>query len=77
MNKSDNIVILILIAILLVIVFIEGCCSTVSYNSGKCSLCGGTYKFKETVGHRYGTNYIYICDKCGNLIESTLYFKED
>lgn len=64
----------ILIVILLFLTIVRSCSSSAAYNNGICPYCGGTYQFKETVGHRYSTHYIYICDKCGNLIESSTYF---
>ena len=27
--------------------------------------CGGKWVYEQAVGHRYSTNYIYRCDKCG------------
>ena len=27
--------------------------------------CGGKWVYEQAVGHRYSTNYIYKCDKCG------------
>lgn len=66
------------IAIILVIIvfLVQSCVSSNAYNNGICPHCGGNYVFKETVGHRYTTHYIYVCDKCGDLIESTTYFKK-
>lgn len=70
------ITILILLGVLLVIFVIQGINSSNAYNNGICPYCGGTYVFKETVGHRYSTNYIYICNKCGHLFESSTYFNQ-
>lgn len=64
----------ILIIILIFLLFIRSCSSSTAYNDGVCSYCGGTYVFKETVGHKYFTNYIYICDNCGKLIEVDTYY---
>ena len=59
----------ILILILIVIFIISRACSLVRYNNGICQLCGGKYVYQQAVGHRYETNYIYRCDKCGHTIE--------
>lgn len=66
----------ILIVLIIIVFLVQSCVSSNAYNNGICPRCGGNYVFKETVGHRYSTNYIYVCDKCGNLIESTTYFKK-
>ena len=42
------------------------------YNGGICT-CGGHYIYEQAVPHRMDTDYIYICDKCGNMIELELY----
>ena len=39
-----------------------------SWNNGYCE-CGGKWIYKQAVGHRYSTNYIYQCDKCGKMHE--------
>ena len=44
------------------------------YNDGVCSDCGGTYKFKQAIGHQVTTDYLYICDKCGRAIEVSKYY---
>jgi len=60
-------------AILLLLIFlcliINSCQSINLYNDGICSICGGHYEYSNAVGHKYITNYIYICDKCGRSIE--------
>lgn len=68
---------LVIAIILTIIVFlVQSCESSNIYNNGICPYCGGNFVFKETVGHRYSTHYIYVCDKCGNLIESSTYFNK-
>jgi hypothetical protein len=47
------------------------------YNNGICSKCGGTYEYSQAIGHKYETNYIYICNSCNNLIETDHYYRED
>lgn len=43
------------------------------YNGGICTECGGRYVYEQAVAHRMDTDYIYICDKCGNMIELDSY----
>jgi len=35
--------------------------------------CGGKWVYEQAVGHRYSTNYIYQCNKCGMREEFTEY----
>lgn len=59
--------------IVIALIFITSCCESCSdtneYNDGKCPYCGGTFVYDTAVGHRYSTNYIYVCDTCGRSIE--------
>lgn len=76
-DHEYNLMFLAFLIILIVILFVvQSCVSSNAYNNGICPQCVGNYIFKETVGHRYSTHYIYVCDKCGDLIESTTYFKK-
>ncbi len=43
------------------------------YNGGVCKVCGGHYVYEQTIGHAYTTEYIYICDRCGNMIHAGRY----
>lgn len=43
------------------------------YNGGICTKCGGHYIYEQAVAHSYDTDYIYICDKCGHMIELESY----
>lgn len=36
-----------------------------AWNGGYHEDCGGQWEYEQAVGHRYSTNYIYVCDKCG------------
>ena len=47
-----------------------------AWNCGYHEYCGGRWKYEQAVGHRYSTNYIYVCDKCGMRHEFYNYFKE-
>lgn len=71
-RTSDNIYWQIMpLSILLIIIvwFIASCSSSNAYNNGICKICGGNYEFYQAIGHHYTTNYLYECDKCGNIIE--------
>lgn len=61
------------IAILIVGWFIINMISDAQYNNGRCS-CGGTFQYEQAIGHRYETRYLYICDKCGRMIEISQYY---
>ena len=75
-DSETNFILIAFLIILVIILFtVKGCVSSNIYNNGICTHCGGNLVFKEAVGHRYSTNYIYICDKCGRLIESSVYFR--
>ena len=72
-NVNPFIPLLIAIAILIVVSFIDNIISSNQYNDGICS-CGGTFKYEQAIGHRYQTRYLYICDKCGRAIEISNYY---
>lgn len=40
---------------------------TNQWNEGHC-LCGGNWVYEQAVGHKYTTEYLYHCDKCGKVI---------
>lgn len=71
MKKSETPIeyVLLLLGLLMICVFFNSCQSSISYNDGICSFCGGNWEYSNAVGHKYTTNYIYICDKCGRSIE--------
>ncbi len=64
---------IIMIFVLIFIIFLSYSCSvTVSdhiYNNGIHEGCGGHWVYDTAVGHRYTTNFIYQCDKCGMTVE--------
>lgn len=64
---------LIIIALLIIVLFINNIVGSAQYNDGICS-CGGTYEFKQAIGHQVTTDYLYICDKCGRTIEIPNYY---
>ena len=66
--------VVLLLILCFVLLFIQSCSSSNNYNNGVCRVCGGHYEFQNTVGHAYTTNYVYKCDKCGNLIETNSYY---
>lgn len=43
------------------------------YNGSICKVCGGHYAYEQTIGHAYTTEYIYICNDCGNMIHVGTY----
>lgn len=43
------------------------------YNGGICPKCGGHYIYEQAVAHKFDTDYFYICDKCGDMIEIESY----
>ena len=66
---------IIIIIICLIIMFIINSCEAVlsekTYNNGIHEGCGGHWIYETAVGHRYSTNFVYQCDKCGMTIEFT------
>lgn len=64
---------IIMIFMLIFIIFLSYSCSvTVSdhiYNNGIHEGCGGHWVYDTAVGHKYTTNFIYQCDKCGITVE--------
>ena len=39
--------------------------------------CGGRWRYEQAVGHKYDTDYIYVCDKCGMRHEFDDFRKEE
>ena len=72
-NKTELQTTLIIGVVLFIIIFILSCCAaTLSadiYNNGIHEGCGGHWVYDTAVGHRYTTNFIYQCDKCGMTVE--------
>jgi len=69
--KSIGEIILIIVGGLLICFLTFGCQQAIDsnkYNDGVCD-CGGHFYYEQAVGHRFSTNYIYACDKCGKRIE--------
>lgn len=73
-NSSGGAFIFILIAVLIILIFIEHIHGSDVYNNGVCTYCGSTYEFQQAVGHQYFTDYIYVCNKCGRLIQIPDYY---
>lgn len=64
-------ILLIIVGLFLICGITYGCQQAVDstkYNDGVCD-CGGHFYYEQAVGHRFTTNYIYACDKCGKRIE--------
>ena len=73
-DKAPFLAIGICVIILIVAYFINNAVGANEYNNSICTNCGGTYEFKQAVGHNYGTTYMYICDKCCRVIEIPNYY---
>ena len=69
-DTKVNIISMIALAIVLAIVwFITSWHDSDIWNNGIHRGCGGNWVYEQAVGHRYTTNYLYHCDKCGATIE--------
>ena len=75
-NKFEIKFCLILLAICILIYFIICNINTLTWNNGYCK-CGGKWEYQEAVGHRYTTNYLYKCDKCGRIVEFESYYETE
>lgn len=73
-NNTNFEVIAIFAGILIILIIIANIISANNFNNGVCRVCGGQYEFKNAVGHRYTTEYVYVCKQCGNLITTTSYY---
>ena len=64
---------IIMLIICIIIIFIMNSCeatlSEKTYNNGIHEGCGGHWVYENAIGHRYSTNFIYHCDKCGTVVE--------
>jgi DNA-directed RNA polymerase subunit RPC12/RpoP len=58
----------IIIGVIVVAMYINNSKDLKKWNNGYCS-CGGRWEYQQAVGHRYDTDYIYKCDKCGKIEE--------
>lgn len=59
---------IIFFAILIVIAACDSHKKNEKYNDGHCK-CGGNWVYTQAVGHNVSTGYIYVCDKCGDVVE--------
>lgn len=59
---------LIFVAALIAIIFILHLVNALKWNDGHCS-CGGNWQYVQAVGHRFDTDFLYECDKCGRTYE--------
>lgn len=66
--QANLIVIAILLALALVIHIASSIHDDYVWNYGYCN-CGGQWVYKQAVGHRFTTCYMYECDKCGTVYE--------
>lgn len=67
-----------IVCIVLLIICWLGCTisDSVNWNYGIHDGCGGHWVYEQAVGHRFGTDYMYKCDKCGYRHEFTSYMGE-
>ena len=66
----------ILLLIVAVLWFAGKIWSADKYNNGVCQNCGGHYVFKQAVGHQVSTEYMYVCDRCGNMIQIDNFYSD-
>lgn len=59
---------LIIVVLILAAMMVADSRDLKKWNNGYCS-CGGRWEYQQAVGHRYDTDYIYKCDKCGKIEE--------
>lgn len=50
--------------------FLDAYIDVMMWNDGVCKICGGHWHYLDVVGHRYSTDYIYQCNKCGRTFNS-------
>lgn len=60
--------VVIIVGLIAVAMLISNSKDVKKWNNGYCS-CGGRWEYQQAVGHRYDTDYIYKCDKCGKIEE--------
>lgn len=65
---ASGIMLAFIIVIFVVITAIGGAEDKIAWNNGYCE-CGGRWEYQQAVGHKYDTNYIYKCNKCGKIHE--------
>jgi len=72
-DKFELKVDLMILGICIVLIFILDIYASISsantYNNGIHKDCGGHWVYENAVGHRFTTNFIYHCDKCGVVVE--------
>lgn len=71
---------LVIALLLLILTLFIGCKvadsnSVKAYNNGICMECGGHLVYQQLTGG-YVSKCVYICDKCGNMVMTSRYFKE-
>ena len=76
-NHKSSIPLSLIIILLIAILLLRSCTSSVIWNNGICPNCGGKYIFKQAIGHRSFTDYMYVCDQCGRAIETSHYYPDN
>lgn len=64
------------VIILIILWMIGSINSSYIYNNGVCRECGGAYEFQNVIGRYTETYYVYKCDQCDNIIESSNYYRK-
>ena len=76
MDKEVRYIVVVVVAIILLVMVVfafhdgEG---VGNYNNGICKECGGHYSYQQAICSAYFRYYVYICDECGNMIETGQY----
>lgn len=58
--------------VVLIIVIVVGMvfADNKAWNNGICVECEkGHYQYKEAIGHKLSSSFLYECDNCGHMIE--------
>lgn len=75
---AEIIAVVVVIGFLIVGAFVLNSCSKEAdievWNGGYHEDCGGRWMYEQAIGHRYDTDYMYVCDKCGMRHEFDNYF---
>lgn len=70
--NADIMYIVILLSIAIIkalVIFIYNKISDILHWHHGCCKCGSRWVYQQAIGHKDCTNYLYICPKCGKIIE--------
>ena len=68
------IVLFVCVLLLVLMVLVHDNAGEQKYNGGVCMKCGGRYTFFQIVTIYCFRNYAYVCENCGDLIETGRYY---